>query len=103
METTDEDDVIIVKLWPEWRYGSMLLSGLDLSPETRNRLREWNEIWEHVLNPISEIRWPDVDVGRKWYREGLDLIRTVQQEVGPRFRIVNGFSAYDPDAKHLGS
>lgn len=103
MGTAEEGTVVVVKLWPEWWSGRMLLTGLELSPETRQRLREWNEVWETVLNPISEIRWPDVEVGRAWYQEGLDLVRTVQREVGPRFRIVNGFSAYDPEKEQTGS
>ncbi|WP_105566275.1 hypothetical protein [Microbacterium halophytorum] len=92
------NDLFIVELSPEWGFGDMVLGTLPVSAETRQRAASWNETWETVLNPVSEIRWPDANVGRAWYREGLDLIDAIQQELGGRYRVMNGFSAYNPDA-----
>ncbi len=75
----------------------MMFSELKLSSETRERLRCWNETWENVLNPISEIRWPDARVGREWIQEGYALVAQMQKELGSDYVVVEGFAVYDPD------
>jgi hypothetical protein len=85
----------VVRLWPEW--GPRDLTGpLPISDELRLRLRNWNHIWQTVLDPVTGIRWSDAEVGRQWIAEGDSLVRDLQAEL-PEFRVVEGFSAYDPD------
>lgn len=58
----------VVRLWPEW--GPRDLTGpLPISDELRLRLRKWNQIWQTVLDPVEEVRWPDAEVGRQWTAE----------------------------------
>lgn len=89
-------DVVVV---PEWFGGGMMLSWLPLSIGVRRRLKAWNQIWEEVLDPVTEIRWPDPDVGRQWIAEGAALVRDIQGELGPSYRVRGEFAAYDPDAQ----
>lgn len=73
-------------------------TSIALSPELRRRLREWNETWQTILDPVTEIRWPDSAIGREWIAEGNALVIALQAEVGPAIRVVGDFVAYDPDA-----
>jgi hypothetical protein len=91
----DEDCVNVVRLWPEW--GPRDLTGpLPISDELRLRLRNWNNIWQTVLDPVTELRWPDAEVGRQWIAEGESLVGDLQAEL-PQFRVMEGFRVYDPD------
>lgn len=74
-----------------------------LTDELRKRIQAWNTIWQNVLNPQKEIRWPHPDIGRQWIDEGESLVVAVQAEVGPAVRVVEGFAAYDPDASPEGA
>lgn len=88
----------VVRLWPAWSFGQVL-GNLQISDELRLRLQNWNRIWQSVLDPIEEIRWPDAEVGREWIAEGESLMSDLQVELGPQVRVVEGFRVYDPDGE----
>ena len=69
-----------------------------ISPGLRKRFRAWNQTWQVVLDPVSEINWPDPDVGREWIAEGNALVQDLQHEIGTKYRVVGDFAAYNPDA-----
>jgi hypothetical protein len=81
-----------------WSFGQ-LVGNLQISDALHLRLRNWNRIWQSVLDPVVEIRWPDAEVGRQWIAEGESLMRDLQVELGPRVRVVEGFRVYDPDGQ----
>ena len=83
-----------------WSFGQ-LVGNLQISDVLRLRLRNWNRIWQSVLDPVVEIRWPDAEVGRQWIAEGESMMRDLQVELGPRVRVVEGFRVYDPDREQL--
>jgi len=85
-------------LTPHWYGGELAPDTLDLSPDLRQRLREWNRTWMEDLNPEVEIRWPDLLAGRAWASEGRRLVEDLQSALGSGYRVVSGFEAYDPDS-----
>ncbi len=85
-------------MFPEWGRREVVGRAVPISPELRYRLRVWNDTWQNVLDPVFEVRWPDPEIGRQWIAEGESLLRDLQEEVGPAFRVVGDFAAYDPDA-----
>lgn len=100
---TDRPEVLaITPEWGKWERVAGTLSS-SLSDELRKRIQAWNTVWQTVLNPQNEIRWPDPDVGRQWIDEGESLVAAIQAEVGPVVRVVEGFAAYDPDAWSEGA
>ena len=72
---------------------------MPISDSLRLRLRNWNHIWQSVLDPVKVIRWPDPEVGRQWIAEGEILVRDLQEELGPQLHVVEGFRVYDPDGE----
>ena len=88
----------MLSLTPHWLGGDLLPETFDLSTELRRRLRAWNRTWETVLDPVSEIRWPAREVGIAWAAEGTSLVRELQTQLGPTYRVVSGFDAYDPES-----
>lgn len=84
-------------LFPEWYGGDLVPSTVSISPGLRSRLREWNRVWETVLDPVTEIRWPDPEIGRRWIAEGDELVRQLQRELGPEVRVIGDFEGYSPD------
>jgi len=85
-------------VFPEWGGREVVGESIDISPALRKRFRAWNQTWQVVLDPISEIKWPDPDVGREWIAEGNALVQDLQHEIGTKYRVVGDFAAYDPDA-----
>lgn len=86
----------MVPEWGNWRRVAGTLSH-SLSEEVLERIQAWNTVWQTILNPQSEIRWPDSETGRRWIVEGKSLVEAIQAEAGPSVRVVEGFAAYDPD------
>ena len=74
-----------------------------ISPELRRRLIAWNRTWQTALDPVSEMRWPDPELGRRWMGEGEQLVRDLQAELGPAVQVIGAFDDYDPDAAASGS
>ncbi|MFB2586773.1 hypothetical protein [Herbiconiux liukaitaii] len=100
MGTSDEGDhQNVLMLVPAWSPRD-LLGSLPVSESLRLRLRDWNRMWQAVLDPVTEIRWPDAEVGRQWIAEGESLGRDLQIELGPQVRVVERFRVYDPDGEH---
>jgi len=93
-----EDRARTLRLFPEWGRGDLVSPTVPLSAGLRARLRAWNRIWETVLDPVAEIRWPDPQVGREWVAEGEALVLELRRELGPDIRVVGEFAAYSPDA-----
>ena len=91
----DKDRTNVLRLLPAWGP-RQLLANIPVSDALRLRLRSWNRIWQSVLDPVSDIRWPDAEIGRQWIAEGESLVRDLQVEL-PQFRVVEGFKDYDPD------
>jgi hypothetical protein len=99
IEEDDEDRMNVLRLWPAWGPRDLIPDFMPISDALRLRLRAWNQIWQSVLDPMTEIRWPDAEVGRQWIAEGESLVRDLQAELGPQLRVVEGFRAYDPDGE----
>jgi hypothetical protein len=95
----ERDAPNVVRLWPEWGPRDLIPDFMPISDSLRQRLRSWNRIWQSVLDPVKEIRWPDPEVGRQWIAEGERLVRDLQSELGPELHVVEGFKAYDPDGE----
>lgn len=91
------DSARIARLVPAWYGGDLFTDEFRLSPKLRARLREWNRVWEVVLDPVTEVRWPDPEVGRAWILEGHRLVDALQTELGTTVQVEAGFAAYDPD------
>ncbi len=87
-----------LELAPEWYAGDLMPESYPVSIELRRRLRDWNRMWETVLDPVFRIRWPDRETGRIWSAEGRALVDELQKELGSAVRVIVGFSAYDPDS-----
>lgn len=85
-------------MFPEWGRREVVGPAVPILSELRHRLRVWNDTWQHVLDPVFEVRWPDPEIGRQWIAEGESLLRDLQEEVGPAFRVVGDLATYDPDA-----
>ncbi len=94
----DSERARTIRVFPEWGRREVVGRSIRISPELRHRFREWNDTWQYVLDPVFETRWPDSEIGRQWIAEGESLVRDLQEEVGPAFRVVGDFAAYDPDA-----
>ena len=92
------DKMRTILVFPEWGRREVVGPAIHISPKLRHRFRAWNDTWQHVLDPVTEMRWHDPEIGRQWIAEGNSLVRDLQAEVGPAFRIVADFAAYDPDA-----
>jgi hypothetical protein len=80
---------------PEWGR-EVISAATPISRELRERLWAWNEIWQRVLDPVTEVKWPDPEVGRQWIREGEALVTALQVELGPSVPVVAGFYGYAP-------
>jgi hypothetical protein len=93
-----EDRARTLRLFPEWGRGDLVSPTVPLSAGLRARLRAWNHTWETVLDPVSEIRWPDPEVGREWIAEGEALVVELRRELGPDVPVVAEFAVYSPDA-----
>jgi hypothetical protein len=89
----------VVRLWPEWGPRDLIPDFMPISDSLRLRLRNWNHVWQSVLDPVEDIRWPDPDIGRQWIAEGESLVRDLQEELGPQLHVVEGFRVYDPDGE----
>jgi hypothetical protein len=85
-------------IFPEWGGREVVGKSIDISPGLRKRFRAWNQTWQEVLDPITEIKWQDPEVGRVWIAEGNALVQDLQDEIGTKYRVVGDFAAYDPDA-----
>ena len=96
LENRDGMETILVR--PGWGRREAIGPGAQISSKLRRRFREWNKTWQHVLDPVLEISWPNPEVGRRGIAEGKSLVIALQDEVGPAFRVVGDFDAYDPDA-----
>ncbi|MCT9819215.1 hypothetical protein N3K63_02835 [Microbacterium sp. W1N] len=94
---TDRRPRVIV-LAPGWYAGDLMPDTFILTAELRAALRAWNRTWEHVLDPVTEIRWPTRPDGLEWAAEGERLVAELQAQLGPEYRVVRGFDAYDPDS-----
>jgi hypothetical protein len=86
-----------VLVFPGWGRREVVGPSIEITAGLRQRFREWNITWQQVLDPVTEIRWPDPEIGRRWIAEGNSLVRDLQMEVGPAFRVIGDFAAYDPD------
>ena len=95
----DRDPPNVVRLWPKWGPRDLIPAFMPISDSLRLRLRNWNHIWQSVLDPVKVIRWPDPEVGRQWIAEGEILVRDLQEELGPQLHVVEGFRVYDPDGE----
>ena len=87
-----------IRVFPEWGNREVVGPAAQISAELRSRFRKWNDTWQHVLDPVFDVRWTDPEVGRQWIAEGNALVCDLQDEVGPSFRVIGDFAAYDPDA-----
>lgn len=94
---TDQPRVLVIAPeWGSWERVAGTFSS-SLSDELRKRIRAWNTVWQTVLDPQIEIRWPDAGVGQQWIAEGKSLVVTIQAELGPSVRVIEGFAVYDPE------
>ncbi|MEV8272101.1 hypothetical protein [Microbacterium sp. NPDC077184] len=84
-------------VFPEWGGREVVPRSNDISPQLRERFRVWNQLWQVVLDPVLEFKWPDAEVGRAWIAEGHALVRDLQRELGPSITVKSDFAAYDPD------
>jgi hypothetical protein len=81
--------------WPLW--GGAELEKLDLPEGLISRLEAWTRVWQEVLDPETEVKWPDPEVGRAWIVEGEDLVRQVRvaaEQVG--LTVTSSFHEYAP-------
>ena len=93
---TPEQRMNTFLLYPEWFGGDRVPERFVVSTELRKRLREWNRIWETVLDPIAEVRWPDPQIGHEWISEGEQLVKDLQAELGPELSVLGDFARYAP-------
>jgi hypothetical protein len=85
-----------IRVFPEWGGRQLIPAAIPISSELRERLWAWNEVWQRVLDPVTEVRWPDPEVGRQWIREGEALVTALQVELGPSKPVVGDFYGYAP-------
>ncbi len=100
MVDRDEGDRFgVLRVEPEWGSWTRVVGIVapSLSAELGSRIRAWNDIWQHYLNPQERIHWEDPEVGRRWIAEGKSLVMAIQEELGSSIRVVEGFSMYSPD------
>ena len=93
---TPEERMNTFLLYPEWFGGDRVPERFVVSADLRKRLREWNRVWETVLDPVTEMRWPDPQIGRAWIAEGEQLVADLQAELGPGLSVVGDFARYAP-------
>jgi hypothetical protein len=93
------DVPVEITILPEWASSQRVVGIFSdrLSRDLQARIRAWNDEWKFTLNPQKTIRWPDPEIGRRWIEEGNALVEAIQAELGSRFRVVGGFSAYAPE------
>lgn len=84
------------RVFPEWGGREVVSPDVHISTELRKRFRVWNETWQRVLDPVTEKRWLDPEVGREWIREGEALVSALQDELGPSVRVRADFYGYAP-------
>lgn len=51
---TPEERMNTFLLYPEWFGGDRIPERFVVSAELRQRLREWNQVWETVLDPVTD-------------------------------------------------
>lgn len=83
--------------WPLWMGTAIRPESLKVPTELADRLQQWTFEWQTVLNPQKENRWHDVEVGRRWIRDGERLVSELQHCLGDEVHVVGCFSEYDPD------
>jgi hypothetical protein len=83
--------------WPLWMGTAVHPDSLGIPADIADRLRQWTFEWQTILNPQKVIQWPDDEVGRRWVRDGEQLVADLQSFLGDRVRVVGDFGDYDPD------
>lgn len=100
IELTPEERMRTLILFPEWGYQERVPQAIQISDDLRRRLREWNNIWQTVLDPVrDDASWPDPEVGRQWIAEGNSLVVALREEIDPSIRVIGDFDMYGPDTR----
>ncbi|BDZ40271.1 hypothetical protein [Microbacterium suwonense] len=100
---SEETPPIGVDFFPDWGHRLPLWDGGTLPPLSEallDDLRSWVRTWQIVLDPVSEVRWPDDEVGRAWIAEGHRLVAAVEAELGAGYVLKHDFDMYGPDHDH---
>jgi len=85
--------------WPLWHNGAVHPEQLCLDENLSEKLAKWVQVWQEILDPVFEVKWPDAEVGRAWILEGGELCAELQRAVKKLgITVIPSFSIYSPDA-----
>lgn len=94
-----------VRFFPDWGHRLPIWMGAatpTLTDELVWEMQEWVRVWQLVLDPVLEVRWPDPDVGRAWITEGNRLVSKLQAELGDAYIVKPEFLMFDPSRTEPG-